>query len=60
VLAICGSSNINTLHDDCVDEDNGGVEKEGDKNVLEAVMSSAAGHSAYRSVKFFFFLCLQH
>jgi hypothetical protein len=57
VLAICGSSSINTLHEDCVDEDNSGVEKEGDKNVLEAIMSFHAVHTAYKSVKSLFYVC---
>ena len=40
-----------------MDEDNGGVEKEGDKCVLEAVTSFATVNTAYESIKSFFCVC---
>jgi len=57
VFAACGISSIDKLHVEYVDEDNSGVEKEGDKHALEAVMSFVAVNTAYESIKSFFCVC---
>jgi hypothetical protein len=40
VFATCSIASIDKQNVDCVDEDNSGVENEGDKRVLEAVCYS--------------------
>jgi hypothetical protein len=54
VFATCSIASIDEQNIDCVDEDNSGVENEGDKHVLEAVMSFVTVNTAYASIKLFF------
>jgi len=51
LFATCGISSIDKQNVACVDEDDGGVEKDGDKRALEAVMSFATVNTAYESIK---------